>query len=49
MSLKYRNFRNSNELIFVRNNHRFSYGSRGELALIEKIPLEEHFDKQIEI
>lgn len=48
MSLKYRNFRNSNELIFVRNNHRFSYGSR-EAAFIEKIPLEEQFDKQIEI
>lgn len=50
MSLKYRNFRNSNELIFVRNNHRFSYGSREAiLAFIEKIPLEEQFDKQIEI
>lgn len=36
MSLKYRNFRNSNEL-------------ERQLAFIEKIPLEEHFDKQIEI
>lgn len=45
MSLKYRNFRNSNELIFVRNNHRFSYGSREAIGFHRK----EQFDKQIEI
>lgn len=36
MSLKYRNFRNSNELIFVRNNHRFSYGSREAIGFHTK-------------
>lgn len=38
MSLKYRNFRNSNELIFVRNNHRFSYGSREAIGFHRKDP-----------
>lgn len=45
MSLKYRNFRNSNELI-ITGSHMVL---ERQLAFIEKIPLEEHFDKQIEI